>query len=319
MADATKPICLKNACAPCTADKQCSDKLGADPGVCMFHVDGRCATDAETVYVKKSAGCAMTTGGSAGSSAMPFCLPQTAVDLVTVSGSTKRLVVLRGGMALANFSAAPAEYELSVIGQADAQISPGAFPGIHLTVGSLYVRGVSVINGADVGIRCDENTTLRMDRVFSYNNALGGLVTTKASFDIVNSIFASNGPGAVGPASFGGVYLGTAPANKPARFAFNTIANNKDKGLVCENNQQAGKALLLSGNGTNEIAVNCTIGSDSRVGGDPMFGSNFHLMKTSPCTDAAVDVMPVPFDDYDGAARPWGQVADCGAYEFAGP
>src|SRR5450432_1230322 len=58
-ADPTKPICdvANQKCVACTADSQCVDKLGANPGVCMAHQDGRCATDAETFYVSNQTGC----------------------------------------------------------------------------------------------------------------------------------------------------------------------------------------------------------------------------------------------------------------------
>ena len=319
-ADPKKPICVKNACAPCTSDMQCKDKSATGPGVCMFHQDGHCATDAETLYVQKpSAGC--TGAGGPGTSASPFCVPQAAFDMAATMPA-KTLIVLRGPTTLANVEAAPAHgTELSVIGQNNAQISPGANVGIHL-VGdaSLYVRGVTVLNGADIGIKAEQNTTLRMDRVYVYNNALGGLVLAKASFEIVNSIFDSNGPGVVGAAGFGGVYVGTPPTGKLARFNFNTVVNNKDKGMACESMSTSMGGLLLSGNATGVESVNCGIDMmTSQSGGTPMFQSgtnDYHLTKTSPCTDFAKGITPTPIDDYDGNARPSGAAADCGAYEL---
>jgi len=310
-ADPRKPICVNNACAPCTSDQHCK---GIGPGVCMFHQDGHCATDAETLYVQKITGCAMAAGAAgAGSITTPFCLPQTAVELAQAS-TAKQLVVLRGGAPLANFSAAPAMTELSVIGQNEAQISPGAFIGIHLTVGALYVRGVTVLNGTDIGIKADELSTLRLDRVYSYSNALGGLVLAKASFDVVNSIFANNGPGVVGAVGFGGVYIGAPPAGgKLARFAFNTIVNNADKGVACESMQ--GLSALLLYNNTTGDAINCGVNSSKT--GDPIFQSgtnNYHLSATSPCRNFVTGTAPI--DDYEGNPRPSGAAADCGAYEF---
>jgi len=285
----------------------------------MFHQDGHCATDAETLYVQKPmAGCSGI--GGPGTSASPFCVPQAAFDMAATSPA-KTLIVLRGGVALANFEAAPAHgTELSVIGQDNAQISPGANVGIHL-VGdaSLYVRGVTVSGGTDIGIKAEQNTTLRMDRVYVYDNTLGGLVLAKASFEIVNSVFANNGQGVVGAASFGGVYVGTPPMGKVARFNFNTVVNNKDKGMACEPSSPSMGGLLLYGNATGE-SVNCAIDAmTSQSGGNPMFQpttGDYHLTKTSPCTDFAKGIMPMPLDDFDGNARPLGMAADCGAYEF---
>src|SRR5205814_5810078 len=55
---ATKPICdtATNKCAPCTGDAQCVKKGGAgNSGICMFHQDGHCASDAEVIYVQNAA------------------------------------------------------------------------------------------------------------------------------------------------------------------------------------------------------------------------------------------------------------------------
>jgi hypothetical protein len=298
---------------------QCATKLGANPGVCMFHQDGHCATDAETLYVQKpAAGCSGI--GGPGTSASPFCVPQAAMDMAATSPA-KTLIVLRGDVPLANFEAAPAHgTELSVIGQGAAQISPGAYVGIHL-VGdaSLYVRGVTVAGGTDIGIKAEANTTLRLDRVYVYSNTLGGLVLAKAGFEIVNSIFDKNGSGVIGAATFSGVYIGAAPPGKMARFDFNTIVNNSDRGLVCESNSQAVGALLLYGNNIQGV-INCKLNSSKTdVDGDPRFESgtnNYHLTGASPCKNAATGIMPVPLDDYEGKPRPSGTAADCGAYEF---
>ncbi len=79
--DPTKPICEGHLCRPCKADAEC--KTG--PGVCMFHQDGHCATDLETIYVKNAAGCTMTPGAG-GALAMPYCLSQDGINAVACRG-----------------------------------------------------------------------------------------------------------------------------------------------------------------------------------------------------------------------------------------
>ena len=48
----TAPICVEGKCTRCTADTQCRERDGDDPGLCLAHLGGRCATDAEVIYVR---------------------------------------------------------------------------------------------------------------------------------------------------------------------------------------------------------------------------------------------------------------------------
>jgi len=80
------PICDMTTyiCQPCTSDSQCPTAPGISPGVCMLHSGGRCATDAETIYVNKDAACPKSD--STGSWDHPFCELQSGVNAVKTDG-----------------------------------------------------------------------------------------------------------------------------------------------------------------------------------------------------------------------------------------
>lgn len=342
-ANPTLPICTNNTCSKCTSDSQCT----APPRICMFHLSqdaGRCATEAETIYVKNSSSC---TGGL-GTATSPYCDTQAAVNAVT---STKRVILVKGPATdvLAPISSTPAGALISIIGQDNPTTSAGAAFGIHVTAGDVYIRGLTVANGTSkVGIQVDSGATLRLDRCFVVNNAGGGLlVQSGASFDIRNTVFHKNGGGQVGPVDFGGVYLaGSAPNSGPSRFWFNTITENQQAGVVCADSSQPLFGVLIWQN-VNGAWKNCSLaitretdamGNPRVYATDSMYDSGegnntsppafatttsipYRLTRNSPCRDYIPSTAPTtdfPIDDIDGVLRPFptGGSYDCGASEF---
>jgi hypothetical protein len=322
------PICNgSNVCVPCTSDTQCT----TGPGVCMFHQDGRCASDAETIYVKNSATCS----GGAGTSVSPYCDSQAAVNAVTAG---KRVIVMSGSNLYPVTSTVMSSTgQISIISPSTATVAAtttaGAFVGIHVTAGDVYVRGLTVSGGSNAGFAVDAGATLRMDRCIVKGNAGGGLIVKSgADFDIANSVFDNNGPGLVGTTTtFGGVYLGgAAPTTGPHRFWFNTVVNNQDRGIICFDTTQALTGMLLYGN-TNGDFLSCAMdatskwssGSPTPVGAssditNPALSSTYHLTTPSKCRDFVAASVAHPVDDMDGEARPKpanGKL-DCGADEF---
>jgi hypothetical protein len=329
------PICgTANTCTACTSDTQCAAIPGG-PGVCMFHQNGRCASDAETIYVENSVGCI----GGGGTSASPYCQAQAGINAIT---ATKRVVVMIGPTMLDVWSASPTGTQISVIGQSGATVSPGvAAIGIHVVRGDVYIRGMSVqgsgTSALNAGIVVDSGATIRLDGCIVMKNAGGLLVRDGAGFDIANSVFAQNQSGAVaGTASvFGGVFLGTAGAGLPSRFWFNTIADNQQFGAVCTSSTQVLNAVLLWDDAGGEVA-NCTVASTTKspnrapsgIGGvgfvsdstDPKFDTTkpYHLTASSPCVGFVPSATLHPADDIDSDPRPKvaGGRLDCGADEF---
>jgi hypothetical protein len=317
--DPTKPICdtSSNRCVPCTSDRQCVAKLGDNPGVCMSHLDGHCATDAETLYVK--AGGVRCAGGSAGdgSSGSPFCRIEDGLKKTTAA---KHLLLLRGPDGLAGWTTT-AGPQLSVIGQAGATIGPGASIGIHITGRDVYLRGVTVTGFTESGILADMAATLRLDGCLITGNN-GGVLVDGGDFAIVNTIVAANHMGLVPDGTFyGGVRLRSVAAGKLTSFRYNTVVDNEVAGLSCAG-PYAVQSLLASGNGggTTDVVM-CAPDGSSRVGGDPKFdttaGRAYHLTAASPCLDTG-DPKSSPAQDIDGDDRPQplGGKSDCGADEL---
>lgn len=227
------PICSdSNTCVKCTSDSQCSAKLGSDPGVCMAHQDGRCASDAETLYVGNVGGCSSSdTGGTA---SQPLCTLQAALTRLTTNAN-KRLIVLRSsadGVSVTNAT------QVSIVGQNSASIATGAVnPGISVSgTGNLYVRSLNVVGSSvsTMGISAGPGTTLRLERAKVLNNGGGGILLNGAAFDFEDVLVSGNGTGIDGSTTWSGIYLKALPnAGATTQLNFVSVANNGSPGLNC--------------------------------------------------------------------------------------
>jgi hypothetical protein len=311
---AARPICdkAKKACVPCASDDECVAKGGAaaTPGICLTHQGGRCATEAETVYVRNSGGC-VTAPAPGGTSATPFCLPQ---DAINAASNGKDVVLILGPDFVDHVTAAPASGQLTIIGRG-ATIVPGIYPGLRVSGGDVYVRGLTVMGSTQPGLVAENGAVLRVDRCTLTGNK-GGILINNAGFEIANTIIANN-LGAPIPGSpnayFGGIYL-KAAAGKPSSLRNCTIVDNKITGLACAD-AYAVKGLLAFNNEVDQI-VGCTHTASS-VGIEPKFdpGRPFHLTANSPCVNTG-DPSDFPAADFDGEARPQRGLSDCGADEL---
>jgi hypothetical protein len=309
---AARPMCntATKKCVPCASDEQCATKLGANPGLCLTHQAGRCATDAETVYVRNGGGC-VTAPAAGGTSAMPFCLPQDGIN-AAVNG--KDVVLILGPDFLDHATAAPASGQLTIIGRG-ATIVPGIYPGLRVSGGDVYVRGLTVMGSTQPGLVAENGAILRVNRCTLTGNK-GGILINNAGYDIANSIIANNLgapiPGSIN-AYFGGIYL-KAAAGKPASLRNCTIVDNKITGIACAD-VYAVRGVLAFNNEVDQI-VGCTHPASS-VGVEPKFdpGRPFHLTDNSPCVNMG-DPSDFPADDFDGEPRPQRGLSDCGADEL---
>jgi len=324
------PVCDgSNTCVHCTSDSQC---MNVGPGVCMSHDNGRCATDAETIYVQNSASCDPNPSDiGAGSPDRPLCNSQDAFTLVTPS---RRVIV----MSLTNLTAITATAttsagKITIIGQGGAATGTGGPIRVHVTSGDIFIRGLTITGGLSAGVVVESGATLRMDGCTVKGNAGGGLVVQSgANFDIANSIFDGNGPGQINTTTtFGGVYLGGgAPATGPSRFWFSTVVNNQDRGVICFDTAQALSGMLLRSN-TNGDYLSCTLDNTSlwasgktapdnttSYSGDLTLDSTDRLTASDHCRGFLALSTPHPPDDIDGNARPKGTNTkiSCGADEF---
>lgn len=242
-----KPICAANACRACEGDPECVAKLGADPGVCMGHEDGRCATAADTVFVENlSSKCA--AGPGAGSAAMPFCGLQQGVDAAKAQG--KPLVVLKGPGAVDRATwSGPGK--VSVVGKAGALVRGGAGPGFQATGGEVYLRDLKLEAG-DPGLKVTTGGTLRVDNARVVNNPGGGVLVEGGKLVLERTLVSGNGP-APFPA-WGGIFMQSpAPGTRLERVS---VTDNEISGISCSS-AVAASGVLSTGHG-NSAAANIT-------------------------------------------------------------
>ena len=341
--DTTTPICDAKVCRGCKVDADC---VGVGPEVCMSHLDGRCATDDETVYVQGVPSPCSDNG--AGTRLMPLCHAQLALDLVKAgrpatpdAGSTadggdagadaatdsgggaqktiKDLVVMRGGNTLWSIDA-PGR-TITVVGQANASVSAGSDTSINVIDGIIYLRGLHVSGGTGQPAVIASGGELHMDRCVVSGNAGGGVQISNAGFDISNSIIAGNGPAtfnAVTPWS--GLYLGAVPTGAVSRFVNNTVAENTGVGMVCASTPQTRSGIILWHNGVPDAVPACGVTPCCGGAVNPMLSVDYHLTAASTsCFDKLPPTMSTPYD-VDGEARPsTGTLSDCGADEYFPP
>lgn len=250
---ATKPICTSNVCGACTADSQCAAKLGANPGVCLGHIDGRCATDADTIYVGTIGGATCSDSATnAGSVQAPYCTAQTGIG--TAKLKSKPLVVIAGTLSP---SSPVISTNLVVVGKSNATITPAAVTdGIAIMSGEVYLRNLTVKGSAStstgVGIAAAAGATLHMDTCAVKDNPGGGILLNGAAFDIKNTSVTGNGPGTFGGATpWGGILVNNPPTSGPLSLNLVTIQTNDGGGLSCTSAIQG--TGVLSADNTNAL------------------------------------------------------------------
>jgi hypothetical protein len=232
---ATKPICDTGtgACVACASDAQCVAKLNsADPGVCMAHQDGRCATVEETLFVENKNGCNDTaTGPGAGTLAQPFCSMQ---PVATFLSSTHDVVVIRGTVSGASWTfSGQGAAETSMVGQRGAFVAAlGAVPAFGMTNGAIYIRGVKFSSSASIGVKA-AGGTLRLDTVTVDGCMGGGILLDGAAFDIRNTTVTRSGPGDDGGLPWGGIRIKNPPTSGINRIALSTVRLNDGGGISC--------------------------------------------------------------------------------------
>jgi hypothetical protein len=258
---ATSPICTANVCGACTADSQCSAKLGTtgNPGVCMNNIDGHCAVDSETVYVGTigTAACSDTATG-AGSSATPFCSLQKGVN--SAKANSKALIIATGALAQGSATVSP-NSALTIVGKSGATVTPDtASDGITITAGTVYLRNLAVqgitTTGSQtgIGINVTSGSTLYMTGCRVTDNQ-GGILISGAAFDIENTTVSNNAAGTTnGGTVWGGIRVDALPISGPATLNLVTAQNNSPVGISCVGTI-AGTAVLATGNNNSSSSA----------------------------------------------------------------
>ena len=224
------PICSSNTCVACTTDAQCVAKLGQNPGVCMSHQDGRCATDVETIYAENTIGCS-TTLATGGTAATPYCDSGTAVAAVS---ATRRLVVVRG--TVTGFSYYTPGLQLTVVGQLDGALYPsGVIPNCVAISNSadLYMRDLICNTNYNVAAVIATSATMHLLRMVLFDSA-GGILLDGSNFEIVDTILSGNYQGELGTTLFGGILVNNPPATGLKRLERVTFEdNNNPTDITC--------------------------------------------------------------------------------------
>jgi hypothetical protein len=253
---AAKPICdtANRTCVKCASDAQCVAKLGADPGVCMAHADGRCAASNEAIFVQQTTLCS-DASPTAGTPGQPYCtMGPVAQRLAT--GSID-LVVVRGTVTAGSWTFAGTTGEVSIVGQQSAFIASAASPALAMASGQLYVRDLKASSSASVCLSA-KGGTLRLQGITVDSCLKGGVLLDGAAFDIRDTVVTNNGPGTQGTTLWGGVLVNALPTTGPAGLSLVTIQGNKQIGLTCAGAIQ-GTGVLASGNTGGDVNPYCNV------------------------------------------------------------
>jgi len=253
----SKPVCSpSNACVACTADTDCS---GRGPGVCMSHLDGRCASDKETMYVQNKTGCADSGGSAAGSANTPFCTMQPTTALIS---ATRDLVLVRGTVTGASGAFVS---NVSIVGQSSASIGSVTTPALHVASGTTYARNLKLFASDSIGLRADSGSTVQLDHILVTGNTGqamdgngGGILLDGAAFDIRNTTVTNNGPGALGNNAWGGILVNSLPASGPKSLRLVTVQGNNSSGISCPG-PISGTGVLATSNTSIDILPACMI------------------------------------------------------------
>ena len=174
----------------------------------MSHQDGRCATDAETIYAENTVGCS-TTLASGGTATTPYCESQTAISALS---ATRRLIVVRG--TVGGFSYYTPGLQLTVVGQLDGNLFPtGVIPNCVAISNSadLYMRDLVCSTNFNANAVEAHSATLHLLRMVLFDSA-GGILLDGSNFEIVDTILSGNYKGEFGTNLFGGIYVNNPPA-----------------------------------------------------------------------------------------------------------
>ncbi len=299
---ADSPICDTNHCRPCRKDNECS----ASAGLCAL--DGSCPMANTIVYVQSSSKCTSSDRGQ-GTPDSPYCDLEQAV-LNIGSGSVIRVI---GTVTTATGLIINTNRALLIAGEsaATAIVNPASGnsePVVSITGGEVTLRDLTISGGRAAGISASAGK-VRVSRCYVLDNAGTGIaIGNGVAFDITNSVVAHNG-GTTGA----GVSLGSYTGTSPVRFAFNTVVDNGQGGVVCAAGHVV-TGILAHNNGVRDFSASCIPDATSSTA-LPVFGSNYHLTANSPCINAGGSACSSDHD-IDGESRPKDGACDCGADEF---
>lgn len=297
----TLPVCEAKTCRTCRMDSECPP-----PQVCM--ADGWCAGDPDVVHLRN----ANTCPGADGSTAAPYC---KAADAVAQLREGRRVLVVHGPVSVGALDLLDLTFPVVVVGKEDAVVVPGGgdLAGVHVSGAfSATIRDLTV-TGPQVGILADRMAELHVDRCWLHDNMRGGIMTDQAGFAITSSLIVKNGAGdGGGGATFGGVRLGRpGAAGGPARFEFNTVADNLAPGVSCFSTDYAVSNSVVTRNTTTQ-ATGCSFPICCTDAAGPS-ATDYSFAAGSACLNKVPATATTPLLDVHGHPRTG--ALDCGAVE----
>jgi hypothetical protein len=220
----------------------------------MAHVDGHCATPAETLYVQNSGGCS-DTDANAGTIGEPLCSMQPVTALLTPA---RNLVVVRGTVTAGTWTfTGQGSASLSIVGQQSAYFTATTAPAVSVQGGSVYMRGVKLTALASLGISA-KGGTLALDTVTVDSCTGGGILVDGTAFDIRNTAITRNGPSS--DLSWGGMRVASLAASGSKNLHLVTIQMNNAPGLSCAAGAAIqGDGVLASSNMTGDVTSSCGV------------------------------------------------------------
>jgi hypothetical protein len=222
----------------------------------MAHDDGRCATNAETIFVENVTGKCNNASG-AGSTAMPYCALQEGINAAKAGG--KAMVVLRGPEAVDRVQYTGAG-KLALVGQANALLGPGAGVGLIVSGGELYARGLTIEGGTKQAVEVGIGAKLQLENSKVTNNKQGGILVNGGTLVLRNSTVSGNGPGDfMGMGIFWGGIRMQSPAVGTSLEKV-SVVNNNNTGISCSA-AVTGSGVSVSGNVGIDIAPTCGFSS----------------------------------------------------------
>jgi len=227
----------------------------------MSHLDGRCASTKETIYVQNNGSCADATGATAGSATVPLCSMQPATSLVS---ATRDLVVVRGTVSGATGAFATT---VSIVGQSTGTIAGTVNPALHVSGGTTYARDLKLSTFDSMGLQADNGSTVKLDHVLVTGNAGqtsdakgGGILLDGAAFQIRDTTVTNNGPGTFSGGLWGGILVNSPPAGGPKTLDHVTVQGNNPTGISCTG-AISGTAVSATGNTSLDVVSACGITS----------------------------------------------------------
>lgn len=344
------PVCIDNACRPCTAHDQCASR------VCLADDGGACAAPEDVAYLQE------------GGTGTECSLARPCGSLATAVNAGARYIKIAAGLVVNSGATTIEGRAITILGDPGAALDRnGDGPLLrvrgedtHVALRDLTISGATGPDAAAIELEpAGGSASLSLARVTVEGNEGLGLSATGGAVTIARSTFQGNAQGGIdlGPSArfditntfivrngndltsvFGGVRIEAVSAGAN-RFEFNTVVDNRaaargvtrGSGVICDivdfpaaNNIIARNRIGASATAPNAQTLGVCTYPTSKIQHDvaslgfaspdePPF--SYKLSEGSAAIDQATTTSPVAID-HEGDPRPRGAQKDIGADEL---